>query len=211
VRIPNRRLRVALVALLAFVLLVLVLPLALVVPGRGGIDPARVSEVAALYGVASTIVSGIALCGVALSILFQAQANRSSAYIATREQHTALMLLSMNDAELAACWSGATLPPGGPSDRQLTYANLIFAFWEMQWETGTFDDGFVSRHAALTLKESAIARRYWRNARIARIECGCDRSPFYRLVDAQYQRLATDESAPTEPAASPPGRPVVEA
>ena len=190
----DHRLRVVLVALLVFVLLVLLLPLFLIGPGFGDINTDRISAVAALYGVTSTILSALALCGVALSILFQAQANRSSAHIAAREQHASLMRQSMDDAELRACWSSTTLPAQGPSERQLAYTNLIFCFWEMQWETGIFSDGYVSSHAAITFKDSTIARRYWKQARIARAECGCDRSQFYRLIDSQYELLPPEQT-----------------
>jgi hypothetical protein len=193
----DHRLRGVLVALLVFILLVLLLPLALVGPGFGDIDADRITATAALYGVTSTILSALALCGVALSIHFQAQANRSSAHIAAREQHASLLKQSMDDAELRACWSSANLPGEGPSERQLAYTNLIFCFWELQWEIGIFSDEYVSSHSAITFKESVIARRYWKRARIARTECGCDRSQFYRLIDSQYELLPPEQTPPS--------------
>jgi uncharacterized protein DUF6082 len=119
---------------------------------RAAVDPSDdwrgVSDIGQAYGGVSAILSGLAFCGIAGSLILQWRQVRQSHVMTARERHFELMRLTLEgDPGLLAGLLGV---PDAVA-RQWVIRNLWVAHWAMLWETGAltlpqlrreFDDFF---------------------------------------------------------------------
>ena len=101
------------------------------------------SDVGQAYGGISAILSGLAFCGIAVSLLLQWRQVRLTQLMATRERHFELVKLGIEDPSL-----GLPVHLGTPRTdsnetslrtRQQAYGNLWVAHWWMLWDAGLID------------------------------------------------------------------------
>lgn len=97
-------------------------------------DWRELSDVGQAYGGISAILSGLAFCGIASSLLLQWRQVRLTQLLTTRERHFELVKLGLEDPSLR--------PPGSSGEsaaeiRQWAYFNLWVSHWAMLWDTGS--------------------------------------------------------------------------
>ena len=97
-------------------------------------DGHELSEMGQAYGGVSAILSGLAFCGIAISLLLQWRQVRLTRIMAARERHFELVKLGIDDPSLML----APLPGGSPaSARKRVICNLWVAHWAMGWDIGS--------------------------------------------------------------------------
>ena len=121
----------ALIAIAVFVVaLVALSPLALrELSSIHGVYWPQLSDIGQTYGAASALLTGLALIGVAGSIVFQVRAIRVSREQAMREQHAHLIEMALTDPIYQRAWGGLHDIYGSTDKyRQHGYINLIVSF-----------------------------------------------------------------------------------
>lgn len=188
---------------------VLLSPFALGLLNVRGVDWDRLSAIGQTYGAASALLSGLALGGVALSVLLQVTANRRDRIQLARGLHLELTRMALDDPTLLECWGGA---PVEEDERQLVYINLIVSYWQARWDTGASGEAEIRRFAA-DLFKAEIGRRFWRRHGANRIagQAGSRRRrrPLH-LMDQEYRR-AIALGPPERPARAAPEPPATSA
>jgi Family of unknown function (DUF6082) len=102
-------------------------------------------------------LSGLALCGIAASLLLQWRQVRVTQEMTTRERHFELVKLGLEDAGLR--FPGAR--EGETEDvRQWAYANLWVSLWAALWDVGSAGPVEVRRHFDLLFRDEC-ALRWW--------------------------------------------------
>lgn len=94
-----------------------------------GDDWQSLSNVGQAYGFLSVIFSGAALIGVAISLAYQAHQTNITNEEERRAAHRELVLMSINDPELLACWQPTQSPLPLTLARQLHFTHLIVTQW----------------------------------------------------------------------------------
>jgi hypothetical protein len=204
--------------------LVAVSPLALQLLGSfRGTDWMRLSNIGQTYGAASALLTGLALIGVAGSILFQSQTVRVSRAQSSQEHLTRLLQMAMEDPIYQWCWGADGAMPTDVF-RQHLYLNLIFSYWQRDYVLGGFgDDSLRGEMARLFVGEAG--RRFWASNRGVRPGDADSYAAwrFCQIAEEEYQKaiasgppgVPADGSATTDVALAParqglwPGRPTV--
>lgn len=117
-------------------------------------DWRELSDVGQAYGGISAILSGLALCGIAISLLFQWRHVRLTQVMTARERHFELVKLAFDDPDLQppTRWKGSAL-----GLKQRAYHNLWVSHWEMLWDTGAMGRLEARRHLdSLFLSDAAL-------------------------------------------------------
>jgi uncharacterized protein DUF6082 len=96
-------------------------------------DWSRLSDIGQAYGGISAILSGLALCGVAGSLLLQWHQTRTAQAIGIRERHSDLVKLALTDPDLA--WPMVN-EASKEHARRVMLLNLWVSHWAMQWDMG---------------------------------------------------------------------------
>jgi hypothetical protein len=149
------------IALLAIGAFVLLAPFSLRWLGSiGGMNWAKLSNVAQTYAAATAVLGTVAIGGVALSLIMQARESRANREQIRRTFHNDLILRSLDDPELLDCWGIADIELTPEQRRQFVFTNLIFSYWWMLYETGTLSDAALRENASQVFSGSP-ARRYW--------------------------------------------------
>ncbi|MFD6432615.1 DUF6082 family protein [Streptomyces venezuelae] len=81
----------------------------------------------------SLIISAAALAGVLVSLVYQSRQTRISQEGSIRESHRELLMLSLNDPVLRACWGSPSNELPNDQARQVMFANLIVTWWQTQY------------------------------------------------------------------------------
>lgn len=118
------------------------------------------SDVGQSYGAISAVLSGVALCGIAASLLMQRQQYRLSEHQALRQRHHELIKMTFDDPSLKPCW-GEDASGSGLSEKEAAYCNLIVDHWHMLWRLGQVSEEAV-RGIARRFFDGEIGRLYWR-------------------------------------------------
>jgi hypothetical protein len=138
-------------------LLVALSPLALQGIVDYGADWRVLSEVGQAYGAVSALLSALALCGVALSLLLQWRQTRMSQIITARERQFELIQLGLHNPDLIYVRirgiPDADLP-------KIQYAHLWVSHWKMLWDLRLVREPEIS-HLALELFGNDVAYAWW--------------------------------------------------
>ncbi|WP_030674332.1 DUF6082 family protein [Streptomyces sp. NRRL B-1347] len=141
----------------------------------------------------SLIISAAALAGVLVSLVYQSRQTRISQDGSIRASHRELLVLSLNDPVLRACWGSPSNDLPDDQARQVMFANLIVTWWQTQYvlkelsepelaiSLGTFFRGEVGR-----TYWSRVHRGWWR---VAEATHSKRKKRFVAIVDEHY-RLA---------------------
>jgi hypothetical protein len=179
-------------------------------------DWARLGAVGETYGGIAAIASGIALIGVAGSLVLQRRQSRVEREYAFREYHREMLRMSMEDPALAACW-GPRRDTGLDTDVDL-YVTLMIGYWHAGWLVGAFNERRL-RLSLGTFFAGEVGRRCWRERDEQRLIGRSRRSRrFFRLVDEEYRaavaagppvtvrpRMRASRPSPVPPAQAGPG------
>src|SRR5262249_12915841 len=153
------------------------------------------------------ILSGLALCGVAGSLLLQHRQTKLERIAAARERHFDLVKLGLDDPFLR--------PPGtshlpAATSRQWAYINLWVNYWAMLWDTGTLTD--VQLRALLdTLFRDEQAHDWWTASGPMWATHASGRTRTFQEIanlacrHAQLTRAAKTERPASRESSSPPG------
>lgn len=176
---------------IALLALVIVSPLALRQLGSlRGVDWSRLSNIGQTYGAASALLTGLALIGVAGSIVFQVRAIQVSRAQAIREQHTHLIEMALADPVYQRAWGGLYDKYGSFDEyRQHGYINLIVSFWQDHYVIGGLQDQGVRSNSEGLFRGEA-GRNFWTDTRDMRLQTAKSRRDrkFCEIMEEEYQR-----------------------
>lgn len=181
------------VTVVAGIVAVLLSPrLLLLLPTTSGVELGRLREISQAYGATSTIVSTLALCGVAASLLIQAQQFKASRYESVRRYHLDLNRIVMEDPTIYAPCIGKLFEPPGIEGRQFYYTASWMRYGLMAYESGVVSEQFLREDLFRALFRSEIGRDYWNQTRGLWGEALSNYNhrtrTFKRIVDEEYQK-----------------------
>ncbi|TDB80272.1 DUF6082 family protein [Micromonospora sp. KC721] len=194
-----------LLAVLTMLAAVLFSPIGLLWIGeRPGYDWPLLGNVGEAYGAASAILAGLALIGVAASLVIQAREAKAAREQALRGLHTDLLKMAIDDPGLLECWGPIEQSTDLDWFRKHVYANLIVSHWQLMWEVDVLSEPHLEVLADQFFK-GAIGRRFWTEARGPRMKAETSRRArrFTIVVDRSYQ-AAIDAGPATDETSSPP-------
>ncbi len=202
---PYGRIVVVCLAVVAAVALLLVSPLALSYLGAiPGTDWAKLSDVAQALGAAATLVSTLALGGVAVSLVMQSRDNKMNREQARRGFHLDLYAMALDDPSLLECW-GEVVPPtySHGQHRQHVYVNQIVSFWSMLYKVDELPADEL-RQLAAALFAGAPGRRYWSVAGPHRKALRGTRRTreFVLIIDDEYTKAVGSDTETAETVAA---------
>ncbi|MBM2614747.1 hypothetical protein JIG36_04155 [Actinoplanes sp. LDG1-06] len=131
------------------------------VRGVAGRDWQTLSDVGQAYGAISAILSGLALCGVAVSVTVQWRQTVWARIASARERHFELIKLILEDPELS--YRGPADVESDREHRRQLVCNLWVSHWMLLWELGELDAESL-RYAFDDLFADAVSRDWWRSA-----------------------------------------------
>ncbi|MGW6982924.1 DUF6082 family protein [Streptomyces sp. NPDC054932] len=116
------------------------------------------------FSATSVLLSGIALSGVAVSLMYQAQQTKAVRDERDRATHRQMVYLAMEDRALAACWEPPGIPMTFERYRQVMFTNLIMGRWHAAYQLGDVDAStlrfILDRHF-----RGEIGRLHWSHGR----------------------------------------------
>ncbi|MFK0121174.1 DUF6082 family protein [Streptomyces sp. NPDC090994] len=169
----------------------------------GDLNWSRLSDIAQVYGALSLIISALALIGVVISIIFQAQQARAAQEDASWNSHRELVLKTIDDPLLAVCWEPPRCAETAQEWRQIAYVNLIVTHWDKAHRLGRVNREQM-RSVALRHFEGELARRHWGASgrewmRLAR-QSGSRRTREFPIVMDEAYQVACQAGPATSPA-----------
>jgi Family of unknown function (DUF6082) len=157
-----------------------------------GVSWSQLSNIGQTYGAASAFLTGLALIGVAGSIVFQIRAIQVSRQQANREQHAHLIEMALTDPIYQRAWGGLHDRYGSTDRyRQHGYINLIVSFWQNQYALGGFRENSM-RDEFASFFHGEAGRDFWADTRDMRIKTAAGRDRrFCEIMDEEYQKAVT--------------------
>ncbi len=154
-----------------------------------------VGNIGQAYGAISALLSGIAVGGVALSLLMQAHQTRIDQARGMRVSQLELMKVLLEDPSLRPVSPIANAYPG-PAWRKSIYLNLMFKYLEMGYEIGYFSETSIRTHTT-NYFQIEHAREWWGRARDDYRPDAHSRRlrRFLRIVDEQYAKAVAERAA----------------
>jgi hypothetical protein len=119
----------------------------------------RLANIGDAYGGVSAVLSGIALCGVGASLIFQQRQVQQELADIDRQQHLELLKLAIDNPELIQVLDADA--PGRADARAEIYANLTMMYWLAIWELGEIDEQEL-RGMASAMFGGELTRAWWR-------------------------------------------------
>ncbi|WP_159038771.1 DUF6082 family protein [Streptomyces sp. NRRL B-1140] len=134
-------------------------PLLLQLAASGEKDWDELSKVSQAYGALSVLFSAAALLGVVASLVHQSRQIKVANEEAQRASHRQLLLASVEDPELTACWE--PVPVTSQLERKQTiFVNLIVSNWFADYRLKRVNDDTIRVLAELHFS-GEVARRHW--------------------------------------------------
>lgn len=174
-------------------------PFLLQIAAPGGEDWGRLSNISQTYGALSVLFSAAALLGVAASLVHQSRQTEISTAEAQRASHRQLLLTSIENPELLACWEPVPLGVTLQVRKQVWFANLIVSNWYADYRLKRSNDDEVQFLMSLHF-QGEIARLHWHH-------CGANwRQHSIASDDRRFRRFVAiiDEVYQQSEAAGPP-------
>ena len=155
-----------------------------------GLPWGDLSLIGQTYGAVSALITGLALLGVAGSMVFQARAIKVSRAQASRDHHEGLIELALEDPVYQRCWgSDPAADPTRDGYRQRVYLNLVVSHWEQDYVLGGFRE-YALRDAFAWLFRGEAGRTFWAETRDVRPQMSESRRArkFCRIAEEEYQK-----------------------
>ncbi|GAA3456942.1 hypothetical protein GCM10018962_87760 [Dactylosporangium matsuzakiense] len=188
----------------AVVGIVAVSPIVLDWSSRGDRDWARLGDAGQAYGGASAVLSGLALCGIALSLALQWRQARIAQLYSARHHQLDLAKLALDHPDSFIV--DGVQAPADPHARVLVIVNLWVANWATAWQLGAMGEEDL-RSCGARLFQTDYARRWWRAWSTSYATSPRGRR-FVELLDRECDSCeATARATPSAPsvAAAPAG------
>ncbi|BAL89825.1 hypothetical protein AMIS_46050 [Actinoplanes missouriensis 431] len=199
-RLPRSRWTIGLlitVTVTLFLSVILAFPFLL--RGVAGQDWKTLSDMGQSYGVISTVLSGLALCGVVVSVTFQWRQVMWARTASARERHFELIKLMLAEPDL----SYQRREPGRAGSqrwrRRLT-CNLWSSHWLLLWDLGELDESSL-KIAFDELFADEIARDWWHD--VGAFWIGHRTRRRDRFLAIAWKSFRDSAAAPAEGIASP--------
>jgi hypothetical protein len=146
------------------------------------------SDVGQTYGLASAVLSGIALVSIGLSLAQQAKQTKIAQLQAARAMQMELFSMAYEHPELRVGW-GASLQLPHLEWRQSTYTNLVFMYIKTAYLIGDFNDQDIRRAMANRFK-TQLGRDFWAQVSDSYRIAATTRKErrFLALTNEEYQR-----------------------
>ncbi|MEU8788664.1 DUF6082 family protein [Streptomyces sp. NPDC048643] len=125
-----------------------------------GLNWENLSNISQTYGGLSTLISTTALVGVIASISYQAKQNQIQNQEAQRSTHRELLILSLTDPTLLACWEPPRNPVTHEGYKRIGFVNLVMSAWITDFRLNRTSEGA----ALVTLRDhfrGEVARAHW--------------------------------------------------
>lgn len=165
-------------AVIAVVAVVVASPWLMKSVAEGSDDWHELSDVGQAYGGVSAILSGLAFCGIAVSLLLQWRQVRLTRTMTERERHFDLVQMAMDDPSLLFTdRPGITLA----DRRKRMYINLWVSHWAMLWQTGSLDRTSL-RDLLDDIFRNELARAWWVSVRSNWTLDGTKRSQVFKAA-----------------------------
>lgn len=193
------------IALALVTLLVSPFVMILIARSDDTVDWDKLSDISQTFGVASALLSGLALAGLALSVLLQTRQLKIGQFQGMRAMQLELMRMLLEDPALAAI-SPKTHNISRKQWRREIYINLLFKYLEMGYAIGYVGEEGLRGHIREQL-DVPSARQFWKRSRQLWDVSATSptRRRFFNLVDGEYHAAVDRHRTP--PAASrPPSR-----
>ena len=150
------------IAFASLLLLILLSPFLLrALTRENGIHWALLSNVGQTYGAASAILSGIALIGVSLSLLIQAEQARAERIRVVRERHMELLRIVLEDPETYARAMGMDIDPLGENIRAFIFVTMLVNYGRMGYQMGVLTESSIRADFFNGLFRSELGRAWW--------------------------------------------------
>jgi hypothetical protein len=174
------------IAVLAFA------PVLLEVAAPAGTNWQKLSDISQTYG---SLLSAVALLGVAASLAHQSRQTNMSNEEAQRSSHRELVIMAINDPDLMVCWEPPRIAVTHAEFRQIAFYNLILHNAWADYRLKRTNEGEL-RVRIERFYEGEIARKHWQGWgdgwRRSMEALGDPRSTrFVMLVDEAYTRAVS--------------------
>lgn len=165
-----------------------------------GMNWVQLSYIGQTYGAASALLTGLALIGVAGSIILQTRAVNIGQAQSAREHHAHLIEMALNDPAYQRAWGRDPSRFTPDAFRQRGYLNLIVSHWQRDYRFNGFAEHAL-RHSLAALFRGEAARLWWADTGGARAASSENRrdTRFCRIVEEEY-RTAVSSGPPQVPA-----------
>jgi hypothetical protein len=117
----------------------------------------QLSDFGQAYGAASAVLSALALCGIAYSLLLQSMQTRTSQIYALSQRQLDLVRFTLEHPEFAYSWGES---PHAENYALRSFSNLIVTHWLMLWRVGDIDEPSLRAMASRFFRGS-VARAFW--------------------------------------------------
>ncbi|MDQ7903944.1 DUF6082 family protein [Phytohabitans sp. ZYX-F-186] len=135
------------------------------------------------YAGVSAILSSLAFCGVAASLLLQWRQNRMTQLYSFKAQHLELAKLALQDPKFLYV-DGVDPTVDGDATLKV-YANLIVSHWAMAWDLRMMSVRTLRTNASRLFNER-IAREWWDAWRFSYLSSR-SRKRFVKILDEEHQ------------------------
>jgi Family of unknown function (DUF6082) len=157
-----------------------------------------------IIAIISTLISSIALLGVALSLLLQARQLRTNQIQVARAAHLELIKMALDNPSMAAEALGI--------DDSEKFVKEVFINWHFQYLLMSYEINQISKpdlgHVIRTLFKAERVRTWWSWSREDwKLAATRREKEFFAIVDGEFQH-AKQIAETTEASAAPPGEPV---
>lgn len=148
----------------------------------------RLSNIGQTYGAISAFLAGLALIGVALSVLLQLRETRFNRLEAGRTRHYELVRLAMEDPLYMDIFGAFPSQSTTDAKRSIAYINLYLQFQKMLWEFSDISETEVHSQA-LSLFDTSLGRDYWQRFGEMRLQLDNTRREheFDLILDSAYK------------------------
>jgi hypothetical protein len=160
-------------------------PVLMTITVSGNINWHALSEVGQAYGAVSAVLSGLALCGVVVSLLIQRRQAQTSTQYAIRERHFDLLRLMLDQPDLMY---GFAMDPRDPAARRSVYVNLIIGHMHMTWMLGEAEE-IDLRNALREMFRGSTAMDWWsRGGGEWTVDPRPRSRQFLRIIQEEYKK-----------------------
>jgi hypothetical protein len=164
-------------------------------------DWAYLSAVGQAYGGVSAILSGLALCGIAVSLVLQRQQALGDRIAATSQRHFDILRLALDDPTLAKVLAPELATSAHV--REQIFANLVLTFWYRSWRQRVINEHEL-RTSVARMFFSPVSRDWWARVQPLWLEGTSTRieRKFTSLVQSEWAKaqIVADREATTTPA-----------
>jgi hypothetical protein len=150
-----------------------------------------------VIAIISTLISSVALAGVAISLLLQARQVRITQLQVSRAAQLELIKMALDNPTMASAAVGISNPD---SYAKYVFLNWQFKHFELGYEIKTMSAENV-RQSVAQLFENETPREWWSLARQSYEEGPVSRrgKQFFAIVDGEFRRLTESPSSTSDP------------